>query len=268
MSNINFSSVSTPNILIQITKIKQFKPFEEIKGVCTSLEELALHILQPNQEFQLKELYNNDLETAHHWDRVVQGKKHATFEITTKIFTAANNNIDSETENDNVKGLDTNADKHEGQSNQELALIVNTALIESLQKAEKQKKLAKKNSPKELPNMKKAFDAASAFTTIMSKTFNKSIPYKDFEEMSQDRLHQVNLTTQENPACDGDKNPSNTSSSDDKAPPPKKKQKSSFKSVLKTCGEESDNDNLYINIVDLMDTDGEEEEGDDVEDNK
>jgi hypothetical protein len=33
--NINFSSVSTPNVLTQITKIKQFKPFEEIKGVCT-----------------------------------------------------------------------------------------------------------------------------------------------------------------------------------------------------------------------------------------
>ncbi len=31
--NINFSSVSTLNILTQITKIKQFKPFEEIKGV-------------------------------------------------------------------------------------------------------------------------------------------------------------------------------------------------------------------------------------------
>jgi hypothetical protein len=66
---------------------------------------------------------------------------------------------------------------------------VNTALIESLQKAEKQKKLAKKNSPKELANMKKAFDAASAFTTIMSRAFNKHIPYKDFEEMNQDMLH-------------------------------------------------------------------------------
>jgi hypothetical protein len=56
LANINFSSVSTPNVLTQITKIKQFKPFEGIKGVCTSLEEWALCILQPNQEFQLKEL--------------------------------------------------------------------------------------------------------------------------------------------------------------------------------------------------------------------
>jgi hypothetical protein len=56
LANINFSSVSTPNILTQITKIKQFKPFEEIKGVCTSLVEWALRILQPDQELQLKEL--------------------------------------------------------------------------------------------------------------------------------------------------------------------------------------------------------------------
>jgi hypothetical protein len=53
-------------------------------------------------------------------------------------------NIDSNTENNNLDKLDTNANRHEGQSNQELALIVNTAFIESLQKAEKKKKLAKK----------------------------------------------------------------------------------------------------------------------------
>jgi hypothetical protein len=265
LANINFSSVSTPTVLTQITKIQQIKPFEEIKGVCTSLEEWALCILQPNQEFQLKELYNNDPETAQRWYRVMQGKKHATFEITTKIFTAANNNIEGETENNDVEGLDTHADRHEGQSNQELALIVNTALIKSLQKAEKQKKLAKKISPKELANMKKSFDAASAFTTIMSRMFNKSVSYEDFEEMNQDILHRVNLTIQENPTRDGDKNSSDTNN---KAPPSKKKQKSSFKSVLKTRGKESDDDNDDIDIVDLMDTDGEEEEGDDVEDDE
>jgi hypothetical protein len=64
---------------------------------------------------------------------------------------------------------------------------VNTALIKSLQKAEKRKKLAKK-TPKELANMKKAYDAASTFTTIMSNMLDKSVPYKDFEEMSQDML--------------------------------------------------------------------------------
>ncbi len=52
MANINFSTVSKPNILTQITKIKQFKPKEDIKGVCTSLEEWALHILYPNEALQ------------------------------------------------------------------------------------------------------------------------------------------------------------------------------------------------------------------------
>ncbi len=42
--------------------------------------------------------------------------------------------------------------------------------------------------------MKKAYDAASAFTTIMNNTLDRSIPYKDFTEMNQDMLHQVNLT--------------------------------------------------------------------------
>jgi hypothetical protein len=60
LANINFSKYSTQNYLTQITKVKQFKPFKEKKGVCTSLEEWALPILQPNKEFQLKGLYDND----------------------------------------------------------------------------------------------------------------------------------------------------------------------------------------------------------------
>jgi hypothetical protein len=76
--------------------------------------------------------------------------------------------------------------------------------------------------------MKKAYDATSAFTTIMSNTLHKSVPYKDFEVMNQDMLHRVNLTIEENPTGDGDENSSNSSSSEDEAPSPKKKQKSSF----------------------------------------
>jgi hypothetical protein len=79
-----------------------------------------------------------------------------------------------------------------------------------------------KKSPKELANMKKAYDAASAFTTIMSNMLDKSIPYEDFEEMNQDMLCWVNLTVEENPTGDGDKNSSDKSSSEDEAPPQKK----------------------------------------------
>jgi hypothetical protein len=138
LASINFSSASSPNILTQITKITQFKPSEEIKGVCTSLEEWALRILQPekDQEFQLKELYDNDAETTRRWDRVVKGKKAAPFNITTKNFTAGKDNIDGNTKNNNLDGLNTNTNRHEGQSNQELTLVVNTFLIKSLQKAD------------------------------------------------------------------------------------------------------------------------------------
>jgi hypothetical protein len=151
--NINFSSASSPTVLSQITKITQFKPSEEIKGVCTSLEEWGLRILQPekDQEFQLKELYDNDAETTLRWDRVVKGKKPTPFNITTKTFTASKDNIDDNTKNDDLGGLDTNTNQHEGQSNQELTLVVNTFLIESLQKADKRKKLAIKFPQKNLP---------------------------------------------------------------------------------------------------------------------
>jgi hypothetical protein len=104
------------------------------------LKEWALCILQPNQAFQLKGLYDNDPETAQHWDRVT-GKKCATFKITEKNFTISNTDI--ETGNNNIEGLDTKAKRHKGQSNQELALIVNSALIKLLEKANKQKKQPK-----------------------------------------------------------------------------------------------------------------------------
>ena len=58
----------------------------------------------------------------------------------------------------------------------------------------------------------------------MSNMLDKSIPYEDFEEMNQDMLCWVNLTIEENPTGDGDKNSSDNSSSEDKAPPPKNKQ--------------------------------------------
>jgi hypothetical protein len=96
------------------------------------LEEWALRILQPekDQEFQLKELYNNDAETTQRRDRVAKGNKSAPFNITTKNFNAGKDNIDGNTKNDDLGGLDTNTNRHEGQSNQELMLVVNTFLIE------------------------------------------------------------------------------------------------------------------------------------------
>ncbi len=63
LANINFSTASETTTLQQIANIDQFKPKEDIKGVCTSLEEWALGILSPETELQVDELYNNDAET-------------------------------------------------------------------------------------------------------------------------------------------------------------------------------------------------------------
>ncbi len=100
------------------------------------MEERALHILEPNQEFQLKVLYVNDPEPSQCWDRVT-GKKCISFKNTEKDFIISN--TDCDTGSNDIKGLDTKANRHEGQSNRELALIVNSALIKLLEKANKQK---------------------------------------------------------------------------------------------------------------------------------
>ncbi len=97
-------------------------------------------------------LYVDDPETAQHWDRVTE-QKCTTFKITEKFFTISN--TDSDTGNNDIKEMDTKANRHEGQSNQELALIVNSALIKLVEKANKQKTQPKRISPKELANMKK-----------------------------------------------------------------------------------------------------------------
>ncbi len=49
LANINFSAAAKPKVLTQITNVDQFKPKEDITGVCTSLEEWTLRILKLNQ---------------------------------------------------------------------------------------------------------------------------------------------------------------------------------------------------------------------------
>ncbi len=208
------------------------------------MEEWAPRILQPNEEFQLKVLYVNDPETTQRWDRVT-GKNRTTFEITEKDFTMPN--TDSDTGNNNIVGLDTKANRLEGQSNQELALIVivNSALIELLEKANKQKTQPTKISPKELANMKKTYEAASAFTAMVNKRFNKSSAYKDFELMHQAIDYDVKSNQANNNRsrqCHSKHSTFNENSDDDEPPPPCKRQKSGFKSVVTACRNESDDD--------------------------
>jgi hypothetical protein len=50
LANINFSTIAKPKVLNQITNVNDFKPNEDITGVCTvctSLEEWAFRILKP-----------------------------------------------------------------------------------------------------------------------------------------------------------------------------------------------------------------------------
>jgi hypothetical protein len=202
LANINFSSALTPNVLTQITKIKQFKQHEEITGVCASLAEWALRILKPNQDVQLNELYKADPETESCVDRLDSSQKEESltiFKITTTVFTSAKDNIESNTENNNLEGLDTNTKRNDILSSKELALLVNKFLIKSIQKADKQKKTAKKNYSQRYQKHEKTYNATSAFATIMSRVLDKSDDYETFEEMNKDILNQIYSTTEENP---------------------------------------------------------------------
>jgi hypothetical protein len=105
LADINFSAAAKSNVLTQITNVDQFKPKEDITGVCTSLEEWTLCILKLNQAVQLQELVDADSETERRIKRV-QEEILQEFKITTTNFTSDTNDV--ETENDNLAKLDTN----------------------------------------------------------------------------------------------------------------------------------------------------------------
>ncbi len=105
LPNINFCTYDKKLVLVPISTVEAFKPEEGKEGVCTSLEEWALRILKPKQEFQLKELYEDDDETKKLWERVIDNTAQDTFRIIDMNFTTASNV--SESENKDVESLDT-----------------------------------------------------------------------------------------------------------------------------------------------------------------
>ena len=122
-------------------------------------------------------------------------------------------------------------------------MIVNSALIKFLEKANKQKTQPKENSSQELANMKITYDATSAFTAMVNKTFNKSRDYEDFELMHQAIDYDVKSNQANNNQsrqCHSKHSTSAKNSDDDKPPPPCKRQKSGFTSVITACCNESD----------------------------
>ncbi len=108
------------------------------------------------------------------------------FHITNTPLPYIKHTTDTNTNNEEIDGLNTNTDRNKNLSNYELAAMVNRVLIELLEKAEKKKNTTTKYSIKEIENMKKIYNAASTFTTIMNKLLQKSGGYNNIEEMNDD----------------------------------------------------------------------------------
>ncbi len=90
-----------------------------LKEVCTSLEEWALRILSAPEEIQLKELYDNDSETQHRVDKVIDSqieRPQKMFHITNTPFPCMKHNTDTNTDNEEIDGLNTNTDQNKNLS--------------------------------------------------------------------------------------------------------------------------------------------------------
>jgi hypothetical protein len=86
LANIIFCTYDKQLVLAPILSVEAFKPEEGKERVCTSLYEWALRILKPEQEFQLRGLYEYDDEAKKCWDRVIDNTAQATFGITDMDF--------------------------------------------------------------------------------------------------------------------------------------------------------------------------------------
>ncbi len=189
---------------------------------------LRLHILHAPEDIQLKELYNNDSETQHRVDKVIASKKEKSqkmFHITNTPLPYIKHTTDTNTNNEEIDGLNTNTDQNKNLSNYNLEAMVNRVLIESLEKAEKKKNTTTKHSIKEIENMKKIYNAASTFTMIMNKLLQMSGGYNNFEEMNDDILYQINLSGKElEQTPQVNKKHKQSKSSDSEYEPPNKKE--------------------------------------------
>ena len=247
LANINFSTIAKPKVLNQITNVNDFKPNEDITGVCTvctSLEEWAFRILKPKQQFQLSELVETDSQTASRIKRVHE-ENQQQFKITTTDFTFNTNDV--ETGINNLAELDTNINRNKDLSFYKLALWVNKLIGESLQKAQnRQKNTKKKVTAKENKNIKQTYNAASAFATIMSSVLEREELFLDYNKMSEHINDQISKTADKNAKGHGKENVDDSddeSNNDDSCKrPPKKRRKLDTSSLFKTTGMDSDDD--------------------------
>jgi hypothetical protein len=138
LANINFSQFLQQQVPELITHVKDFKLQENRDGVCTSLEEWALPILTPDKKFPLENLYNKDKETRRHFDHAIQVLNKDTFEITNNNFTTTGTHS-NDIENPDLKDLNTSVERQQRLQTRDLIGMVNAALLDCVNKAEKQK---------------------------------------------------------------------------------------------------------------------------------
>jgi hypothetical protein len=90
-----------------------------------------------------------------------------TFEITNDNFTITGTNS-TDIENPDLKGLNTSVERQQGVQTCDLIRMVNAALLDCINKAEKQRSQQRPWKKNGLNNLKKVFDAASAMTAIVN----------------------------------------------------------------------------------------------------
>ncbi len=121
----------------------------------------------------------------------------------------------------------------------------------------------KKITAKENENMKKTYNAASTFATIMSKVLGKMDVFKDYEEINDDILDKINTTTVEYAKCcsktNMDGSDGENSNNESPKPPPKKRHKTNVSSLFKNTDEDSYDDNDKVFVVNDDDEDDENE---------
>ncbi len=121
----------------------------------------------------------------------------------------------------------------------------------------------KKITTKESKNMKKTYDAASAFATILSKVLGKMNVFEDYEEMNDDILDKINTTTVEyakgHSKINTDGSDGENSNNESPKPQPKKRHKTDISSLFKNTDEDSDDDNDKVFVVNDDEEDNENE---------
>ncbi len=134
------------------------------------------------QKFPLENLYNKDKETCRRFDHAIQVLNKDTIEITNSIFTTTGTNS-KDIENPDLKGLNTSVERQQGVQTCDLIGMVNAALLDCINKAEKQKSQQRPWKKNKLNNLKKVFDAASAMTAIVNRLPNNTETNNNFKDM-------------------------------------------------------------------------------------